>query len=295
MALWFVIFGCFAVLFGVAALIWWRVLQDKQQKQMLEAIRVGFARPEGTAKTVVMTEAPKADRSRLRLVGMTAIAALAGMLIGLRFEDLFGLAAPLLGAAAIAVLPALYVSKKRSKRLAAIEEQFPEALDCLSRSIRAGNAFSVAIEFLGAETNEPLKSEIQKFTRELALGSSLEDGLNGLIARVPLLEIRFFASAVLLQRETGGNLAEVIAKLSSSLRERFRLKGQVKAASGQGRLTAMVLTALPVAVLGFLRVSSPDYLNNLTGDVLGRNLLAAAAVLQVTGFLVMRKIIRIEV
>ena len=189
----------------------------------------------------------------------------------------------------------MLAAKKKRKRLAAIEEQFPEALDFLARSVRAGNAFSIGLELLGTETNEPLKSEITKMTREMALGARLEDALNGLIARVPLVEVRFFASAVLLQRETGGNLSEVLGKLSLSLRERFRLLGHVKAASGQGRLTAGVLTVLPIATLGMLKVASPDYLNSLTGDSLGRALLCGAVVSQTLGYLVMKRITRIEV
>jgi tight adherence protein B len=161
--------------------------------------------------------------------------------------------------------------------------------------VRAGNAFSIALELYAAEAKEPLKSAFLKVTREMALGAGLEDALRGLIDRVPLFEVRFFVSAVLLQRETGGNLSEVLGKLAGAVRERARLQGQVKAASGQGRLTAKVLTVLPIAVVVLLKLISPSYLENLTNDPVGRNLLAAAVVSQTLGYLCMQKIARVEV
>jgi tight adherence protein B len=315
MTLWLVLFILFLVLFGAPVLVWWRASASKKQQQMINAIHAGVRPTELTAKPMVLVEPlPKkpgglaalfqsasagpgeqAAWSPGRFAALTLVAALAGMLIGYQFRGLLGLFTLVLGAGAGAVLPWMYHVKRRKKRLAAMEEQFPEALDCLSRSIRAGNAFSVAIELLCAETQEPLKTEIQKMTREMALGARLEDALNGLIARVPLVEVRFFVSAVLLQRETGGNLSEVIGKLAHSLRDRFKLRGQVKASSGQGRLTAAVLTVLPLATLLLLRIASPIYLQGLTDDPMGRTLLGAAAVSQIVGYIFMRRIINIEV
>jgi tight adherence protein B len=235
------------------------------------------------------------DWSRGRLFVLSALAALGGMLAGLWFVGIIGASAPVIGACAGATLPAAMQRKKRRKRLARFEEQFPEALDFLSRSIRAGNAFSVALELLGTEAPEPLQTEIRKVTRELALGARFDDALNGLIARVPLVEIRFFVAAVLLQRETGGDLSEVIGKLAGSLRERVRLRGHVKGASGQARLTAAILCVLPIVVLLLLKMASPSYMNSLTGTPMGRNLLAGAAVFQIVGRIVMKRIIDIEV
>lgn len=315
MKLWFVLFSSFVVLFGAVVAVWWRVVCAKLRQQMIGAIRTGLAPSEGIAMPAILVEPPQpkargiarlfqsasaessanAGWSVRRLTVMTVGASLAGLFIGSRLAGLIGVVAPVIGAIAGAWLPRMYNARKKRKRMAILEEQFPEALDCLARSIRAGNAFSVAIELLCGETSEPLKTEIQKVARELALGARLEDALNGLIARVPRVEVRFFVSAVLLQRETGGNLSEVIGKLAGSLRERFKLRGQVKAASGQGRLTAGILTVLPMVTLCILRVVSPDYLHGLTGDPVGRNLLAAAVVFQVIGYLVMKKIINFEV
>lgn len=315
MKLWLLIFASLLIIFEAAAAVWWRFLSGKRQQQLIGAIRAGLAPTQGIARPAVLVEpeAPKvrgiarlfrsvatpsgdnAGAHSWQLTAMTVGAALVGFLIGSRFTGMIGMAAPVIGAIALGALPRMVTAKKRRKHLAIVEEQFPEALDCLSRSIRAGNAFSVALELLAGEVNEPLKSEIQKVTRELTLGSSIEDALNGLIVRVPLVEFRFFVSAVLLQRDTGGNLSEVIGKLAGSLRERFKLRGQVKAASGQGRLTAAVLTVLPLVTVILLRVVSPDYLSSLTGDPLGRNLLGLAVVLQVIGYVVMKRIVHIEV
>lgn len=315
MTLWLLLFTSFIVLFGAPVLVWWRAVSVKTQEQMFAAIRAGLKPAEGIATPRILVE-PQKSRAR-GLAGffqsgaaapgeqagwspgkwtlLTAGAGLGGLLIGLQFEGLIGKFALVLGAAAGAILPWMFRARKTRKRLAAIEEQFPEALDCLSRSIRAGNAFSVAIELLVAETHDPLQTEIRKLSREMALGARLEDALNGLIARVPLVEVRFFVSAVLLQRETGGNLSEVIGKLATSLRERFKVRGQVKAASGQGRLTANILTVLPLATLIMLRFASPDYLHGLTEDAMGRNLMAGAAVFQIIGYVVMKRVIDIEV
>jgi tight adherence protein B len=314
MKLWLLLFASFLGLFGAALYLWWRTDCTKRQKKMGDAIRAGAGPARTVVKAIVLVEPPaktsglaaffrassaeaagNGDWSRGRLVVLTALAALAGMLAGLWLVGIIGASAPVIGACAGAALPAAVQRKKRRKRLARFEEQFPDALDFLSRSIRAGNAFSVALELLGTEAAEPLQTEIRKVTRELALGARFDDALNGLIARVPLVEIRFFVSAVLLQRETGGDLSEVIGKLANSLRERVRLRGHVKGASGQARLTAAILGVLPIVVLLLLKMASPSYMNSLTGTPMGRNLLAGAAVFQIVGRIVMKRIINIEV
>jgi tight adherence protein B len=182
-----------------------------------------------------------------------------------------------------------------AKRLAALEEQLPDALDFLARSVRSGNALSVSFETLIPETAEPLRSEFVRLTREQALGASLESALRGLVARAPMVELRFFVAAVLLHRETGGNLSDILTKLSQSIRERLRLRGQVQAASAQGRLTARVLTILPFAVVVGMKIISPAYFSVMTDEPVGRALLAAALVSEVIGFCVMKRIVDIEV
>lgn len=192
-------------------------------------------------------------------------------------------------------LPLLYVKNKRGARLKLFEEQLPEALDFLARSMRAGHAFSISLEMVGEELAEPLGQEFRGLFNEQNLGASLDRCFDNFAQRVPLPDIRFFSSAVLLQRQTGGNLSEILNRLSHIIRERFRLKGQVKAASAHGRMTATVLTLLPLATLGGLMLTSPGYLEPMLVDPLGKKLVAAGAVGQLLGNYFIRKIIRIKV
>jgi tight adherence protein B len=315
MLLWMTLFSSLLAIFVTAVLVWWRIDSTKREQKFVKGILAGVnsETPVVTVTTPLLPPPPsrglrqmfkptapagpgeKAGWSAGGLLILTGVMCLAGLLVGSKLSELIGPAAPAIATAVFGVMPWIYRSKQRNKRLKAIEEQFPDALDFLGRSIRAGNAFSVAFELLAGEATEPLKSELLKVVREMALGSSLEDALNGLVARVPLIEIRFFVSGVLLQRETGGNLGEILGKLAVSVRERLRLHGHVKAASGQARLTASVLTVLPIATVIMLKLVSPEYMNSLTGDPLGRNILAAAVVSQVLGYLVMKKIVKIEV
>ena len=147
---------------------------------------------------------------------------------------------------------------------------------------------------LVAETSEPVRSQFLSVTRELALGAPVELALKGLFRRTPILELRFFVAAVLLQRETGGNLGEILDKLSSAIRERLQLKAKIKASSAQGRLTARILSVLPVAVLFLIQLISPMYLRTMTGDPSGRMMLMAAVIAQVIAYVCMRKITNIE-
>ncbi len=192
-------------------------------------------------------------------------------------------------------LPYFYVMSKRKKRLEDFEKQFPEALDFLARAMRAGHAFSVSLEMLAEESDDPLGVEFRQLFNEQNLGAPLEVAMQNLAARMPILDVRFFVSAVLLQRETGGNLAEVLTKLAYVIRERFRLKGQVRAASAHGKLTAMVLTFMP-AITGLLLIwVSPDYLNTMAKDPDGKYLIVFALVAQALGYYWMKWIIDIKV
>jgi tight adherence protein B len=309
MQLWLLLFVPILTVFVAAALAWWRVSATNHRRKMEQLLRdVDPARAAVT--TTVLHGAPvhrgnplgvlagsseaAATESRRRKI-ITVLLALLGMLAGARFEEKLGPAALLIGAAAFVAIAQFILARKKRKRLAAIEDQFPDVLDFLARSVRAGNALSISLEILGTEASEPLRSEFLKVTREMALGASFENALENLMTRVPLIETRFFASAVLLQRETGGNLAEVLSRLATSVRERLRLRGHVRAVSGQGRITAAVLTILPIAVVLLLNVLSPQYIAGLTREPVGRTLLGAAVVSQALGYLFMKKIINIEV
>ena len=194
-----------------------------------------------------------------------------------------------------AALPYMYVSKKRSARISALETQLPDALDFLARSMRAGHAFSISLEMVGEEIHEPLGQEFRALFNEQNLGASLERSFLSFGRRVPIPDVRFFCSAVLLQRQTGGNLSEILNRLSHIIRERFRLKGQVKAVSAHGRLTATILTLLPIATLGGLMVTSPEYLQPMFDNPLGKKILMGGVVAQVLGNFFIRKIIKIKV
>lgn len=230
-----------------------------------------------------------------KLMGISAatcvIAALIGYKIHFISEEISAAALGCLGGA----IPVLVIRRKRSKNLAAFEQQLPEALDFLSRSMRAGHGFSIALEMLAADSPDPLGTAFRRVANDLQLGSSLDVALNKLLALVPLVDVRFFVSSVLLQQETGGNLGEILSKLAIIIRERFRLKGQVQAVSAHGRITGMVLVLMPVAVTILMMMISPGYLNDLAGDVLGRKLIYGAIIGQIIGYLVIKKIINIKV
>jgi len=192
-------------------------------------------------------------------------------------------------------IPYFIVRQKRKKRLAALEEQFPEALDFLARSMRAGHAFSISLEMIGEELSDPLGQEFRALFNEQNLGAPLDLALRNFAARVPLLDVRFFTSSVLLQKQTGGNLSEILARLAYVIRERFRLKGQVRAASAHGRLTATILTLLPIVTMLALLVVAPGYLQGMAEDSDGKWLIGGAIVAQVLGNFFIKKIINIKV
>jgi tight adherence protein B len=200
-----------------------------------------------------------------------------------------------LGALIFAALPYIFVRKKRSKRLDQLEEQFPEALDFLARSMRAGHAFSISLEMVGEELPDPLGLEFRTLFNEQNLGAPLDIALRNFTNRVPLLDCRFFTSSVMLQKQTGGNLSEILSRLAYVIRERFRLKGQVKAASAHGRMTATILTLLPIATMLGLLAVAPGYLQGMAADPDGKKMIAAAVIAQILGNFFIKKIIKIKV
>src|SRR3984957_17638141 len=193
------------------------------------------------------------------------------------------------------VLPYSYASYRRTKRFEKFEELFPEAIDTLARAVRAGHAFTTALELITNEINEPIASEFRKLFEEQKFGLPVRDALMNLAARVPLVDVKFFVTAVMLQRETGGNLAEILDNLSYVIRERFKIQRQVKVHTAQGRLTMLLLMAMPPAVVTILYIFSPDFVHPLFYDPIGHALLVASIALQTIGYFVIRKIIKIQV
>jgi tight adherence protein B len=193
------------------------------------------------------------------------------------------------------VLPILYLLRLRTKRLRKFEELFPDSLEFVSRSMRAGHAFSVSMEMIHREFQEPLAGEFRRTFEEQNLGLPMETALQKLARRVPSMDVHFFVSAVLLQRRTGGNLAEILDKLASLIRERFKLRGKIRAISAHGRMTGMALTSIPLAVALIMFYVNPDYVRFFVTDQTGQIMAVSAALLQVVGYLIIKKIVTIEV
>jgi tight adherence protein B len=236
------------------------------------------------------------DWSAGRLLTAMSLLALPGLGIGALAPFLFnGPVTAIVVASVLAALPYLYVRRKRSKRLARFEEQFPEALDFLARSMRAGHAFTISLEMLGEELPDPLGQEFRALFNEQNLGAPLDVALHNFTERVPSLDARFFTSSVLLQKQTGGNLSEILSRLAYVIRERFRLKGQVKAASAHGRLTATVLAVLPIATMVGMMLVAPEYLRSMAEDSDGKWLIGGAIFAQILGNFFIKKIINIKV
>jgi tight adherence protein B len=192
-------------------------------------------------------------------------------------------------------IPYAVVSYRRQKRFEKIEELFPEAIDTVARAVRAGHAFTTALEMISTEVSEPLAGEFRKLYEEQKFGMPVRDALMNLTERVPLVDVKFFVTAVMLQRETGGNLAEILDNLSYVIRERFKIQRQVRVHTAQGRLTMALLMAMPPAVVAILAVFSPEFVRPLFYDPIGHTLLVVSLVLQTTGYFVIRKIIKIQV
>ena len=218
--------------------------------------------------------------------------AMLGVLAVLMFAPMVS-AAPaglLLGA-----LPFMYLLHRRAARIKKFEEQFPEALDLLSRALRAGHAFQTSLGMVADELPEPVGPEFKKTFDQQNFGLPLKECLFELADRVPLLDVRFFATAVTIQRETGGNLAEILDNLAHVVRERFKILRQVRVHTAHGRFTGYVLLALP-AVLGVaLSWISPDHMNTLFTEPMGKTMLLGAGVMQTVGYFWIRQVIKIEV
>ncbi len=194
-----------------------------------------------------------------------------------------------------AIMPYSYASHRRNKRFQKFEELFPEAIDTLARAVRAGHAFTTALELIANELSEPVASEFRKLFEEQKFGLPVRDALMNLADRMPLVDVKFFVTAVMLQRETGGNLAEILDNLSYVIRERFKIMRQVRVYTAQGRLTMMLLMGLPPVIVITMLLTSPMFIRPLFADPIGHVLVVAGIVLQTFGYFVIRKIIQIQV
>ncbi len=198
-------------------------------------------------------------------------------------------------APAAAALPFLYLRRRRTKRIEAFEAQFPDALLFIARAMRAGHAFSVSLELLHKEFADPLGAEFRRAFEEQNLGLPIDVTLDKLSKRVPLMDVSFFVAAVLLQKRTGGNLAEILDKLSGLIRERFKLRGQIRTISAHGRLSSLVLTAIPTVVGGLMYLVNPEHMDFFVAEEVGQWMAALAVGFQVLGYIIMRQIVKIEI
>ena len=200
-----------------------------------------------------------------------------------------------IAAAVGAALPISFLMYRRSRRMRAFEELFPEALDLLSRALRAGHAFQTALGMVADEVKAPVGPEFKKTFEQQNYGLPLRDALDQMAERVPILDVRFFVTAVLIQRETGGNLSEILDNLGHVVRERFKIRRQIRVHTAHGRFTAFVLLSLPPLLGVVLLMVNPDHMNLLFHEKVGQQVLMIATVMQVLGFFWIRKVIKIEV
>jgi tight adherence protein B len=221
---------------------------------------------------------------------------MAGMLAGLAvsmltINPILVVASGLVGA----IAPFMHVLWKRKKRFNAFLEHLPDTLELMSRALSAGHAFSEALHMVSVEMPEPIATEFRKTYEEQNLGLSLKLALENLTDRMPLLDLRLCVTAVMIQRETGGNLAEILEKVAHTIRERFRIMGDLKTLTTSSRLSAWVLCAVPIFIASVVTIMNPEYMSIMWKDPRGHKLVALGIILQLTGMLFVRKILRIKI
>ena len=218
-------------------------------------------------------------------VGSAALCSIAGLNLAL---------APIVGCA-FSMLPFAWLSFRRKRRLKKFAAQLPEALELVARALRAGHSLAAGFKLVSSEMSDPIGAEFGRVFEEQNFGIPFEEALESLTERVPNLDLKFFATAVILQRHTGGDLAEILDKIGSLIRERFKIWGQVQALTGEGRLSGIVLLALPPALFVAVYRMNPDYMMTLFTDDLGKKMLIGGVLMQLLGALVIRKIVNIRV
>lgn len=225
----------------------------------------------------------------LLTLGLGAAAALTTLVVGGRMST----------AVVVAVLgimvPNLYLKLRKRRRMAAFEENFPEAIELLGRSIRAGHAFPTGLQIACEESPEPISSELRQVFEENKFGLPLQDSLDALMERVDLMDVRIFVTAILVQREVGGNLGEILDNIAHTIRERFRIRRQLRVYTAQGRMTSYILGGLPILVGLGIYALNPEYMTVMFEEPAGRLALATAGFMQLFGYLWIRKIIDIEI
>lgn len=250
----------------------------------------------GTAQGSALTAWVEQSGSKISVSALLLIALLCGAVTGFILVSALrmGIGWPV-GALAGFMLPFLFLKIKRTRRLRSFEEKFPEALDLMARALKAGHAFATGLKMVADEMEEPVGPEFRKTFDEQNFGLPLKDALGNLTVRIPILDVRFFSTAVMIQRETGGNLAEILENLAHVVRERFKILRQVRVYTAHGRLTGYVLLALPAFLALALSFINPEHMQLLFRERIGHMLLAATVVLQSVGYFWIRQVVKIEV
>lgn len=239
----------------------------------------------------LLTQAGSATSVGVVIVS-SAVAAVGGYIVFSMFLPIKALAAgAALGAAA---MPMLYLINKRERRLKKFNIALPAAIDIIARSLRAGHALSAALEIVGEQAAEPVRSEFRTLCRQQNLGLPFRDAVLNLLERVPSSDLQLVVTSMLVQRDTGGNLVEILDRTNQVMRERIRLEGEVRVYTAQGRLTAWILGLLPAFLYVLLRLANPAYMRVMTTDPTGQKLLIGSACMILVGFLVIRRIAKVK-
>ena len=268
------------------------LIREVERLSNVGAVQAVLVRAEGFTKPVQTL----IDQSGVKMtvgtfVLVSGCAAVGGFLI---MHALLGLLVISLFATVLGCVPYMWLNYARSVRTWKFEEQFPESIDLISRALKAGHTFQTGLSIVADEVEEPVRSEFRLLYERQNFGMPLPEALRSFAERIPVLDAKFFATAVLTQRDAGGNLAEVLDNLSAVIRERFKVKRQVRVLSAHGRITGWVLAGLPPVLAAVFMVVQPRHMQTLFDDPLGMQMIYAALVLQVVGTLVIRKIINIE-
>jgi tight adherence protein B len=269
------------------------LVRDPKRLSTIPAIERAFERA-GLASSPLqaMLDGADVNLTMARFLLMSALAGAGTYVVVSLLTNQLGIAL-VLGIVA-ALVPYLVINRKRKVRLRRFEEQFPEAIDLIARAMRAGHGLSAGLGMVADEIDAPVGREFRLLYDWQNYGMSLPEALQRFGQRLPLMDARFFVTAVLTQRESGGNLGEVLDNLSRVIRERFRVKRQIRVLSAHGRMTAAVLAGLPPSLAAFFLVTSPEYMAELTSDPLGVRMVIGAIVLQIVGMLIIRKLVNIE-
>jgi tight adherence protein B len=269
------------------------LVRDPKRLSTIPAIERAFERA-GLASSPLqaMLDGADVNLTMARFLLMSALAGAGTYVVVSLLTNQLGIALVL--AIVAALVPYLVINRKRKVRLRRFEEQFPEAIDLIARAMRAGHGLSAGLGMVADEIDAPVGREFRLLYDWQNYGMSLPEALQRFGQRLPLMDARFFVTAVLTQRESGGNLGEVLDNLSRVIRERFRVKRQIRVLSAHGRMTAAVLAGLPPSLAAFFLVTSPEYMAELTSDPLGVRMVIGAIVLQIVGMLIIRKLVNIE-